>query len=296
MIRKPVSVFGILGYPIAHTLSPAMHNAAFRALDMPGVYLPFEVHPDPLKEAVGAVRALGIRGMNVTRPHKEAVIPYLDRLSVEARKIGAVNTIEVARGTLVGHNTDGMGFLKSLADAGVDPAGIRVILLGAGGAARGVAVSLLSQKISELIILSRSGKRGHSLMATLNSLGQKRGTSSRTKISLYPFTTMRDFGDDATLLVNTTPLGMRKQDPVPYPLRLLHKTWIVADLIYAPLRTPLLSAAERIGAKPVSGIGMLIHQAAIAFNIWTKKEAPIEAMRQAVGKSQVVPEIVDENT
>ncbi len=278
MATSPSKIFGIFGYPIGHSLSPAMHNAAFLALGLPHLYLPFGVPPRRLKEAIAAMGALGIRGINVTRPHKETVIPYLDRLTEEAQKIGAVNTIEIARGKRIGHNTDGLGFLKSLSEANIDPAGLRVILLGSGGAARAVAVSLLTRKISELIIRARSA-RGGILVAQLASL------FPNIKISLHPFESKKDFGDQAALLINTTPLGMKKNDPLPYPPSVLHPGWVVADLIYSPSKTALLSAAEGSGAKIVPGIGMLLHQGALSFEIWTKKKAPIAVMKKALEKA-----------
>ncbi len=277
MASKP-AIFGIFGYPIGHSKSPAMHNAAYLALGLPHIYLPFGVPPNRLKEAITAMGVLGIRGINVTRPHKEAVIPYLDRLTDAAEKIGAVNTIEIARGKRIGHNTDGFGFLKSLSEAKIDPTGARVILLGAGGAARGVAVALLTARISELIIHARSLKRGQILAEQLSAHFRK------IKIKSVPFN-KKDFGAHSTLLINTTPLGMKKDDPLPYPPDCLYPTWVVADLIYSPSQTGLLAAAAKIGAKIVPGFGMLLHQGALSFEIWTKKKAPIEVMRAALKKA-----------
>jgi shikimate dehydrogenase len=268
-------IFGIFGYPIQHSLSPAMHNAAFQALGLPHLYLPFGVPPRRLKGAIEALGALGVSGINLTRPHKEAVIPFLDRLTDEAAAIGAVNTIEIKRGKRIGHNTDGVGFLRSLSEAKVDPAGMRVILLGAGGAARGVAVSLLMKPISELVIMARSETKGSLLARSLGALFPKR------KISLVSFDQPK-FGRGPTLLINSTPLGMKPDDPLPYPVERLHPKWIVSDLTYVPSQTALLRSAEAIGARTVPGIGMLLHQGAIAFEIWTRKKAPLHVMRLAL--------------
>ena len=279
------SLFGIFGFPIRHTLSPQLHHAAFRALGLPYHYLPFEVRPEKLKEAVMGITALNLKGINVTRPHKEKVMPYLHRLTQEAEKIGAVNTIEVVKDQLIGHNTDGAGFLRSLADEQVDPTGMRVILLGAGGAARAVAVSLLSKKVSSLMIMARSETRGHRLLEDLTAF-----CKNKIKITLHPFDPQKAFSDEPTLLINTTPLGMKKTDPLPYRPTLLHPTWIVADLIYSPAKTALLRAAEKRGLKVVPGIGMLLHQGALAFEIWIKQKAPIEVMRKALQKAlQFIP-------
>ena len=274
------NLLGIFGYPIRHTLSPVLHQAAFRALGLPYYYLPFEVAPEKLKDAMAAVIALNMKGVNITRPHKETVIPYLYRLTKDAQKIGAVNTIEIVNGQPIGHNTDGAGFLQSLADEKIDPAGMRVILLGAGGAARAVAVALLTRKISRLVIVSRSAKRGHALAKHLALLCR-----NKIEIKWHPFDAKKSFSDEMTLLINTTPLGMKKSDPLPYSPDLFHPTWIVADLIYSPHKTALLLAAEREGLKTVPGIGMLLHQGALSFEIWTKQKAPIEAMRNALQKT-----------
>ena len=278
-MTEKTDLLGIFGYPIRHTLSPVMHRAAFRALDIPCHYIPFEVHPEKLKDAVSGMVALNMKGVNVTRPHKETVIPYLYRLTKEAQKIGAVNTIEVVKGQPVGHNTDGAGFLQSLVDERIDPSGMRVILLGAGGAARAVAVSLLTRKVSEMIIMARSSKRGTMLANDLALC------KSKTKIRLHTFDPKKQFSDEATLLINTTPLGMKTGDPLPYSPLLLRPTWVVADLIYSPHKTALLLAAEKRGLKIVPGIGMLLHQGAISFEIWTKQKAPIDVMRDVLQKT-----------
>jgi shikimate dehydrogenase len=268
-------VFGIFGDPIGHSLSPVIHNAAFEALNLPYRYVPFHVTSGKLKEAVTAISALGIGGINVTIPHKETIIPFLTGLSDEARKVGAVNTVEVVEDTLIGHNTDGRGFLKSLSEAGVNPDGMRVILLGAGGAARGVAVSLLNANISELYIVARSMERRKVLHNDLCALFPNK------KVLEPPFN-KNNFSNAPTLLINATPLGMHLGDPLPYPLSRAYPNWVVADLVYNPRKTPFLIAAEAAGMKVVPGIGMLLHQAAFSFEIFTKQKAPIEAMRTAI--------------
>lgn len=280
---KPITgqtkIFGIFGHPVAHTLSPLMHNAAFDALGLPYRYVPFEVHPDRLEGAIKGILPLGILGLNVTIPHKEAVLPFLDQVDEEAKKIGAVNTIEIASGRLIGRNTDGRGFLESLREGEVDLSGRRVILLGAGGAAKAVAVVLAEQPIAEMVIMSRTAARGKALADRVTAV------APRLKTSIIGI----DFGpgfpadsDRPTLLVNTTPLGMKQEDPSPFPPRLLDPRWSVADLIYRPEETPLLAAAKEAGATVIPGLGMLLHQGALAFEIWTKQKAPLSKMRQAL--------------
>ena len=280
---KPITgqtkILGIFGYPIAHTLSPAMHNAAFDAVGLPYRYVPFEVHPDRLEGAVKGIIPLGILGVNVTIPHKEAIFPFLDHVSEEAKTVGAVNTVEVAAGRLIGHNTDGRGFLESLRERNVDLSGKRVILLGAGGAARAVAATLAQQPIAEMVIAARTESRGRGLADRLAAI------SPRLKVSLWG----NDWGsnlpahsDRPTLLINTTPLGMRQEDPAPFPIDLIDPGWSVADLIYRPAETPLLAAAKRAGAQAIPGLGMLLHQGALAFEIWTGQKAPLAVMRQVL--------------
>ncbi len=274
-MSSPIKVFGIFGDPIGHSLSPIIHNAAFLSSNLPYHYVSFQVPKERLKEAVAAISALGIGGINVTIPHKEAIIPFLSGFSDQAKKMGAVNTVEVLDNQLIGHNTDGLGFLKSLSEANVDPSGLRVILLGAGGAARGVAVSLLNAHISELCILARSTERRKMLKDDLSSL------FPNADISEHPFD-KNDFEDVPTLLINSTPLGMKQGDPLPYPPHRLYPSFVVADLVYNPFKTPLIFSAEKVGANIVPGIGMLLHQAALSFEIFTKQKAPIEAMRTAI--------------
>lgn len=277
-MTSPTKVFGIFGDPISHSLSPVIYNAAFQSLGLPYYYVPFEVPERGLKEAVSAVSALGIGGINVTIPHKEAIIPFLNKISDESKKIGAINTVEVIANQLIGHNTDGSGFLKSLSEANVNLDGLQVILLGAGGASRGVAVSLLNANISELCVIARSMERRKVLHNDLSSL------FPNIKISEHPFD-KNDFRDAPTLLINTTPLGMKMGDPLPYPVDRIYPNWVVADLVYNPFKTPFLLAAEKVGAKTVPGTGMLLHQAALSFEIFTKQKAPIEAMKKALLRS-----------
>ncbi|MFY9288091.1 MAG: shikimate dehydrogenase, partial [Alphaproteobacteria bacterium] len=245
-------------------------------------YLPFEVRPDRLEGAVRGILPLGILGLNVTIPHKEAIFPFLDQVDEEAKMIGAVNTIEVASGRLIGRNTDGRGFLESLRERKIDLSGKRVILLGAGGAAKAVAVVLARQPITEMVIAARTAARGKELTDRLAAI------TPGLKTSLTGF----DFGagfpshpDRPTLLVNTTPMGMKQGDPPPFPPHLIDPRWSVADLIYRPEETPLLAAAKKAGATMIPGLGMLLHQGALSFEIWTKQKAPLPVMRQALNEA-----------
>lgn len=275
-------VFGIFGYPVRHTLSPQMQQAAFKTHKIHAAYLPFEVHPDQLKKAVASIVPLGIKGVNITIPHKEKVIPFLDEIDPEAEKVGAVNTIKNNAGRLIGYNTDGRGYVASLREAGVDPTEKAVILLGAGGAAKGVAIALINAGVRELIIHARRAEAGAALAAHLKSV------SGYAKLSAEPSDAAQDTAVKTArpvLLINTTPLGMKPGDALPFPASHIKADWVVSDLIYRPFETPLLAAAKKIGAETVPGLGMLLHQGALAFEIWTALSPPIQAMNEALLKA-----------
>lgn len=272
-------VVGIIGYPLGHSISPAMHNAALKKLKLDWEYEPFEVNPKDLEEALKGMRALHIAGFNVTIPHKEAIIPLIDEVTKNARIIGAVNTVVNQEGRLVGYNTDGAGFIESLkGDAKFDPKGKDVVLLGAGGAARAVSVMLAEAKAKSLIIADIDGEKAKSLSEYIGSYFYIKcnfiePNSHELQLAI----------DDADLLVNATPIGMHPKDKVS-PLEKgikLHKILTVYDLVYNPSETKLLKTAKAAGAKTCSGLGMLVRQGALALTLWTGKAAPIEVMRKA---------------
>lgn len=272
-------VFGIFGDPIHHSLSPQMHHAAFQDLNLPHVYLPFHIRPNRLKEAVHAMRVLNIQGLNVTIPHKEKIMPYLDEIDSVAQKIGAVNTIKNEGGRLIGFNTDGLGFVASLAEAGVDPAERAILLIGAGGAAKGVAMALLAAGSSEIHICARRQIAAEDLANRLRKCATQNTITAR---AYTPGAEISLETEKPLLLVNTTPLGMKKEDILPFPISKINAEWVVADLIYRPYETPLLLAAKEIGAITVPGLGMLLHQGTLAFEIWTGLKAPTKIMGQAL--------------
>lgn len=256
-----------------------MQNAAFEACNLNSVYIPMEIYPAFLKDAVASVLPLGIKGLNVTIPHKETIIPFLDSIDEESKKIGAVNTIEVSSGRLIGHNTDGRGYVASLSALNIGLADKRVIMIGAGGAAKGIAVTILSSGVTELIIMVRHRDRGQTLAKQLTTLFPD------IKISVVGMDAKRrrfQKKNRATLLINCTPLGMKQDDPSPFPFSWIEADWTVSDLVYRPAETPLLSAAKEVGALTVSGIGMLLHQGALAFEIWTRKKPPLSVMKDAL--------------
>lgn len=264
----------MIGDPIGHSLSPVLHNAAFDALDLDWVYVAFEVPAGGGADAVAAVRTLGIEGVSVTMPHKADVIAAVDRVSQTADRLQSVNTIHRVAGELVGESTDGAGFLGALRhDEGFDPAGKQCVVLGAGGAARAIVLALATAGAARVTVVNRTSDRGTAAAA----LAGERGAA----------TSIEDGNDSvaaADLVVNATPVGMAGTPDVgllPVEPRLLRANQLVVDLVYHPLRTPLLEAARRRGAVAVTGLGMLIHQAAAAFRLWTGEDPPLEVMSAA---------------
>jgi shikimate dehydrogenase len=259
-------VAGVIGTPIRHSLSPVLHNAAFRALDLDWVYLAFEVGPGDAAVAVAGARALGIEGLSVTMPHKADVMAALDRLSPTAERLGAVNTITTRGGLLVGESTDGPGFIDALReDEGFDPHGRRCVVLGAGGAARAVALALAEEGAAEVVVVNRTRERAEAAAALAGPVGR-----------------VGELGDvdGAELVVNATPVGMG-DGASPVPGERLGAGQLVVDLVYHPAVTPLVAEARSRGAVAVNGLGMLIHQAAHAFLLWTGQEPPLAAMSAA---------------
>lgn len=268
-------IVGIIGYPLGHSLSPAMHNAAFRKLGIDYEYVPFEVEPEDLKEALSGLRALHIAGFNVTIPHKEAIVPLLDEVTKLARTIGAVNTVQNQEGKLVGYNTDGPGFIESLKeDANFEPEGKSAVVLGAGGASRAVSTMLAEVGIKSLTITDIIEDKARALSEYLG------GPCRFVKIESAG---LQKSIEEADLLVNTTPIGMAPKInncPISEKTKFNKKT-LVYDLVYNPSETKLLKAAKAAGCKTCSGLGMLVRQGALAFSIFTGEEAPVDTMWDA---------------
>lgn len=276
MISGKTAVFGIFGHPVEHSFSPEMHNAAFRKVGLNACYVPFAVPPAGLRDAVRAIVPMGLRGVNITVPHKEKIIPFLDGLKNDARLIGAVNTIEVAGDRLIGHNTDGRGFLRSLREeTAFRPKGKRVILVGSGGAARAVAFNLALAGAEEVMLHDIDVPKAKRLALAL----RKTTAVAARAISAGE---LRTRAGDVHCLINATPLGLKPGDPLPMDPQCIQKGQLVCDLVYNRPMTPLLKAAGKVGACTLSGLGMLLYQGVIAFEIWTKKKAPAAVMRSAL--------------
>lgn len=257
---KPYTLAGVMGWPVAHSRSPAIHTHWIHQHELKGSYVLLPVLPDRLADAVRGLRALGFAGCNITIPHKVAAMALVDRIDPLARRIGAINTIVVEPdGTLTGYNNDAYGFIQSLLDAQPDwraDAG-PVTVLGAGGSARAILVALAERGAKEIRLCNRSLDKAQALAAEFGG-----------PIRAYPWEQREVALEGSALLVNSTSLGMKGQDPLTLSLDRLPKHALVCDVIYVPLETPLLAAARERGNATVNGLGMLLHQARPAFRHW----------------------------
>lgn len=277
MVSGKSRICGIIGDPIEHTISPVMQNAAFKELDLDYIYVPFKVKAEDLGTAIQGMRALGIRGLNVTIPHKVASIQHLDEIDGLAHNIGAVNTIVNTDGVLKGFNTDASGFLCALAAENVKPEGKNIIIIGAGGAARAIAF-ILADKNANLTIINRHLDKAEDISGRIISLFRR-----EVKALELNTVNLETALSEVDMLINTTNLGMTPAiNETPIPARLLKPGLVVVDIIYNPLQTRLLNEAREQGAKVISGIEMLVWQGAAAFELWTGKEAPVEIMKKAL--------------
>lgn len=266
---------GVIGNPVEHSLSPAIHNAAFRALGVDCVYLAWKV--ERIGDAIRGLRALGnFRGASVTIPHKVSAMPFLDEIEPTAGRIGAINTIVAEEGRLIGYNTDATGALRALRDGGVALAGRRIVMLGSGGAARAIAFALAAESdLEKLVILGVDAAERTALADDLRS---------KTAVSVDDDTldesTLRRAVPDAHVLIHCTPLGMfPKTDISCVPASLLHAGLAVMDIVYNPKVTRLLTDARQAGCRTVSGLEMFLHQAVAQFELWTNRPAPVDVMR-----------------
>lgn len=259
----------VIGSPVRHSLSPAMHNAAFAQLDLDWTYVALEVRSGDVPAAMTGMRALGLAGLSVTIPHKAAVLSEVDEASDAAAAVGAANTVvPVGDGRLRGENTDVGGFLAALADEGFDPAGRPCLVLGAGGAARAAVHALAGAGAAEVVVVNRSRERGEDTAALAGRAGRLGTVADAAGVDL---------------VVNATPLGLAGSDPGLLPLDPVHlgEGQLVVDLVPNPAVTPFMAAARAAGARVAGGLGMLVHQGALAFELWTGQPAPLGVMRRA---------------
>jgi shikimate dehydrogenase len=275
-ITGKTKVCAIIGDPVGHSLSPVIHNAAFNALGLNIVYVAFPVKPDKLEEAIKGVKSLGLLGLNVTMPYKHAIIQYLDETESTAKAMCAVNTILNERGKLFGYNTDGKGAMIALRENCVNLEEKKMLILGAGGAAKAIAFQA-AQETDELVVLNRTEEKAKQLANLLNkTFGTKvKGNTLSPEV-------LKGELETTDILVNATSVGMSPNvEDSPVPADLLHSGLCVIDIVYNPLETKLMKDAKTVGTKVISGLEMLLYQGAVAFEIWTNCPAPVEVMKEA---------------
>ncbi len=274
MVSGTTRIYGIIGNPVTHTLSPLLHNTAFREMGLNCIYLPFHVNNTELSAAINGIRAINIHGFNVTMPHKLTIIPLIDQLDPLAMRIGAVNTVTNCEGKLTGYNTDATGFIRALLDNGVDPRGKKVVVFGAGGVSRAICFALAEQKC-EIVIVNRTVDKARKLANMVSIVASRRVKSFNVSEetldkSLY----------EADIIVNATSIGMDETiGKSVLAAGLLRSSMVVFDTIYHPIETQLIKDAKKIGAQVIGGLDMLLWQGAIAFKIWTGLDAPFELIK-----------------
>jgi shikimate dehydrogenase len=282
MVSSKTRVCGLIGDPVEHSVSPAMHNAAFSILGLDYIYLPFRVAKEQLAGAIDGVRALNIRGLNVTIPHKVAVIPLLDELEPLVEKIGAVNTVVNDNGILKGFNTDAGGFLQALQQSGFEPRGRKAVVLGAGGASRAVSFALV-EKGADIVILNRQLEMDWAVGLAVNI---SQFSSREVKALELNDDNLKAVLEDADILVNATSVGMSPDTGcTPVVKKLMRPGLVVFDIVYNPIKTRLLAEAGAAGARTISGIDMLVGQGALAFEMWTGLKPPVAIMKAEATKA-----------
>ncbi len=285
-LAEPPLRLGVLGDPVAHSLSPAMQNAALEKCGLAMRYAAFHIATAELAEALALVRAQEFIGINLTIPHKVAAVGMVDELDEFARKVGAINTVTLRDGKLRGSNTDGPGFARAIrSEFSVDLRDLRVLLLGAGGAARAIAWQCAAEGCERLVLVNRDIEKARQLTLELKSSfsdARVAGPVARLEAVALEERALRFQIANVDLVVNATPVGMHRSDPSPLAASLLAPHLMIYDTIYAPPRTALLSAAADAGARGANGLTMLLHQGALAFEEWFDREAPIDAMRAAL--------------
>lgn len=273
-IDYKTSLYGLIGDPIEKSLSPDIHNLSFSNNSENGVYLAFQVKKNELKNAVESIKALKIKGFNVTIPHKVEIIKYLDELDFEAETLGAVNTVKNENGKLKGYNTDGRGFIELLNQNNFIPIGKEILVIGAGGAARAIVMLLAKEKAKKIVILNRTEKKAVELKEEVGKLFKE--TIIDVKVDDY-----KKFD----LVINTTSVGMHPNiEDIPMEVKLLDENCVVCDIIYKPLETKLLKEAESRGLKTIKGLGMLINQALLSEEIWLNRKIIREDIEEKLSK------------
>ena len=280
-ISGHTELIGLIATPIRHSKSPKMHNEAFAKLGLDYAYLAFEVGNEELEDAVKGFKALKVRGYNVSMPNKTVIGQYLGHLSPAAELCGAVNTVVNDNGVLTGHITDGIGYMRSLKDAGIEPAGKKVTITGAGGAATAIEIQMALDGVKEISIFNRRDEFWERAEQNVKNINEK----TSCKATLFDLADTEAFKreiEDSYLFANATGVGMKPlegQMVIP-DASFLRKDLIVTDVVYMPTETELLRVAKEVGCKTMNGLGMMLYQGAAAFELWTGKEMPIDYMKE----------------
>lgn len=283
-INGKTSVFGIIGWPVEHSLSPAIHNEAFRFTGVDAVYVPWAVRPEHLPEAIAGLRTLGVKGFNVTVPHKERIIGSIDGLEGDARLIGAVNTVTLTGGNLIGFNTDSAGFTGALEVLAGSRQIRSCIMFGCGGAARAVLLGLLKRGVKRIFLTDIDFSRARKLI--LEPWVADNDTTGGPAVIDPGDPELEQTVRDVELVINATPVGMSDSDSPLFPGEWMSNNQVVVDLVYGPGETRLIKEARRCGALAMDGRGMLVEQAALAFEIWQDRPAPREVMYEVVEETR----------
>lgn len=279
-IKGTTSLIGLLGSPIRHSRSPHMQNSAFKKLGLDYVYLAFNIEDGDIKKGIDAMKTLKVKGFNVTMPHKQKVVELLDEVTQDSRIMGSVNTVLNDNGKLIGYNTDGKAFVKAIEAYNIEYKDKKVVMVGAGGAARAIAIQLAFDGVGEIVIMNRNFNKAQEIIETINS---NIPNYKARVVELDELCLKREL-IDSSILINCTSLGMGASldQSIISNSETLHKNLFVADIIYDPLKTKLLTQAEEVGCKIMNGIDMMTYQGALAFKIWTGEDMPIEYIKEVL--------------
>jgi len=278
LVSSGTKITALLGHPVKQSLSALMHNTGFEYLGLDYLYIPFDIEQKDLETTVAGLKALDFTGFNLTMPHKQEIIQYLDEVSEEAKLIGAVNTVVIKKGRLIGYNTDGKGYIASLEEEKVPLKNQKVVMVGAGGAAKSIAIQLAMEGAREIFLLNRTIGPAKEIADTIAE--NIRGC--RVKFQEFTQNNLQKALEGANILINCTPLGMHsmKDSSIIEDESILRKELVVSDVIYNPCETKLLRQGKNRGCKTLNGLGMLIWQGAFAFKLWTGEDMPVEVVRE----------------
>jgi shikimate dehydrogenase len=283
-ISGKTQLIGLLATPISHSLSPKMHNESFAKLGLDYAYLAFDCGKEQLEDVVKGFRALNIRGFNVSMPNKGEIIKYLDKISPAADLIGAVNTVVNDNGILTGHNTDGIGYMHSLKEAGIDVIGKKMTIIGAGGAATAICIQAALDGVKEISVFNRNDRFYSIGEETVKLINEKTNCKAQM-FDLADEKILRKEIAESVILTDASPVGMKPLEGLSNitDTSMLRTDLVVSDVVYIPSKTKLLEIAESVGCKTVNGLGMMLWQGAEAFKIWTGKDMPVDLVREVLG-------------